>query len=279
MLIDSKTNAYIYDLYVAPTWRDRFDQLFLENVKIPKNIQVFCAQCGTGGLALEIAVKISDLGNVVATDEDFECLKIAIAKANTLNISNIRFVHNSEIEQEYTPVYDIAFGDASLLPASYIEPILHSLLDVVVANGKVVLYTITQGSFGEFFSIFWEALYECGLAEELGPLVENLINSYPTIDEIRQLAELLKLENIEIISEKEEFLYESGREFFDSPVISRYWLDSWLKILPKQGDKENVIAAIERIIDRDCLGQAFDISIKAALVIGTKYGQDNVFVS
>ena len=48
-----------------------------------------------------------------------------------------------------------------------------------------------------------------------------------------------------------------------------YMLDKWLGILPP-ATVEPVVAALERIIDRERGGYSFDVSIKATLIKGEK---------
>lgn len=265
-----RTRAYLYDLYVVPLWRNRFDQMFLTHVGLPEQGRMLFLECGTGGLALEVAHQIKDTGSVVATDTDGEKLELAQAKASLTKLENIRFVPASDLHPELTSnTYRIAHGDASLLPASRIEPMLRDLFRTIAEEGKVVLYTITRGSFDEFFSIYWEALFECGLSEELYPELEVLLSSHPTTDTVHEWAHVAGLRNIKIISAKEEFSFQNGEEFLSSPVIAGYWLADWFKIVPAS-EKERVFNTVKKIIDRDLEGQPFEISIKLALVTGDR---------
>lgn len=268
---DQRTQAYLYDLYVAPLWRERFDQLFIEQVGLPTQGQMLVLECGTGGLALEVAAALKDTGMVVASDQDENILELARAKALATRIETIRFVSNDEIQAELTPhTYDLTLGDASLLPPTQIQPMLNNLYRPLTTDGTAVLYTITRGSFDEFFSIYWEALFECGLAEQLQPQLEQVLNLYPTLEDIEGWAVSAGWNNVQVVLEDEEFTFDTGEEFLSSPLISTYQLESWLEIVPTATETAQVKQAIATIIDRDRGEYPFDITIKAALVTGKR---------
>ncbi|MBX7220688.1 MAG: methyltransferase domain-containing protein [Blastocatellia bacterium] len=271
MTTETRTRAYLYDLYLAPLWRDRFDQLFLDHVPLPTEGRVLLVECGTGGLALELANHLKDSGSVTASDRDAEYLDLAQAKSTTVKLENLHFISDQQLHQELTPnAYDFVVGDASLLPAAEFEPLARMLFNTISPEGKVVLYTIIRGSFDEFFSVYWEALYECGLAEHLNAQLETLLYGHPTLVEVEDQSRLAGLRNVQIFTAKEEFSFHSGEEFLSSPVIAEYRLEPWFQILPQPTDRKRVKEAICAIIDRDRNGQTFEISIKTAVVIGNR---------
>ena len=61
-----------------------------------------------------------------------------------------------------------------MLPPSEIEPALAELARVANSGALVVLKLTTRGSFDEFFSIYWESLYNLGLLDYT-PQLEGLI--------------------------------------------------------------------------------------------------------
>lgn len=268
---DQRTQAYLYDLYVAPLWRERFDQLFIEKVGIPTQGEILVLECGTGGLALEVAAALKDTGTVVASDQDEEILELARAKALATKVENIRFVSSGEIQAEFTPhTFDLTLGDASLLPPTQIQPMLNNLYRPLATDGTAALYAITRGSFDEFFSIYWEALFECGLAEQLQPQLEQVLNLYPTPEEIEAWAVVAGWKNVQLLLENEGFTFETGEDFLSSPLISSYQIERWLHIVPTPAEITQVKQTIATIIDRDRGEYPFDITIKAALVTGQR---------
>lgn len=267
---DARTRAFQYDLNVAPLWRDCFDQLFTETVGLPDRGRVLLVECGTGGLALEIAARLRETGSVTATDNDPDRLALAADKANIANLDNIRFLSLGKLaEERLTDAYDLVIGDASLLPPGALATILKTLRAGVTYDGTAAAYVVSRGTFDEFFSIYWEALYTCGLAEELGPALEVLLLAHPTKVDIEEEAAAAGWRNVAVTIIKHNIGFESGTSFIESPLIAGHWLAGWLKIVPPDRIAD-VKAAIVEIIDRDREDLTFEIGLKAALVTGNR---------
>ncbi len=267
---DARTRAFQYDLNVAPLWRDCFDQLFAETVGLPDRGRVLLVECGTGGLAVEIAARLRETGSVTATDNDPDRLALAGDKAVIANLDNIRFLPLGKLaEERLTDAYDLVIGDASLLPVGALATILKTLRAGVTYDGTAAAYVVSRGTFDEFFSIYWEALYNCELAEELGPALEKLLLVHPTKADIEEQAAAAGWRNVAVTIIKHNIGFESGTSFIESPLIAGHWLDGWLKIVPANRVAD-VKAAIVEIIDRDREELTFEIGLKAALVTGNR---------
>jgi ubiquinone/menaquinone biosynthesis C-methylase UbiE len=265
-----RTHALLYDLTVSPLWRDRFDRLFVERIGFPEKGHALLLECGTGGLAVELAGRLQHVGSVVASDADAERLTLARGKADIANLDNIRFVSAERLAPELRAnFYELALGDASLLPADRLAPMLRTLWRTVAYDGKVVVYALSRGSFDEFFSIFWEALYNCGLAETLNDQLETLLYAHPTKADLEEEATTAGLRNVHVVIWKEELAFPDGTAFLESPLITGYWLDQWLTIVPAER-RRDVKEAIAGVIDRDAVGLPFEISLKAAIVVGAR---------
>lgn len=267
---EARTRAFFYDLNVAPLWRDCFDQLFTDQVGLPDRGRILLIECGTGGLAVELAARLRETGSVTASDSDPERLALARDKATVANLENIRFLSIEQLaEERLADAFDLIIGDASLLPAASLATILKTLRAGINYDGKTVAYVASRGSFDEFFSIFWEALYTCDLAEELGPALEGLLSAQPTKGDIEEQAVAAGWRNILVTIARQDIAFETGTAFLESPLITGHWLDRWLAIVPADRIAD-VKAAIVSIIDRDREEMPFEIGLKAALVTGNR---------
>ncbi|MCS7078539.1 MAG: class I SAM-dependent methyltransferase [Chloracidobacterium sp.] len=265
---DDRTRAFLHDLTVAPLWGECFNRLLMETITLPDSGRVLLVECGTGGLAIELAHRLRETGTVTATDSNPARLQLARDKCQVAKLDNLRLLNPQELADD--PVkdgYDLVVGDASLLPVEALEPMLTLLRDRVGEGGQVVAYAVSRGSFDEFFSILWEALYECDLAETLAAPLEALLRAYPTKADLRTQATAAGLHGVNVVVEKETLKFDSGQDFLESPLIAGYWLDRWLAIVPPER-LEAVKTAVCNIIDRDYGTYPFEISVKAALLIG-----------
>ena len=139
----------------------------------------------------------------------------------------------------------------------------------VAAPGATIALTLpTFSSFGEFFSIYWEALHNNGLIDHESD-VEQLITELPTVSDIEQLAEDEGLEDVESWTRIEEFDFESGEQFLNSPLVAEFLMHDWLALVPEDKRAE-LFSEISRLINEERHEAEFALSVKATLVVGQK---------
>jgi SAM-dependent methyltransferase len=161
--------------------------------------------------------------------------------------------------------FDAVLGDASMPPADEIEEVLAEMVRVAQPEGRVVLKLATHGSFGEFFSIYWEALHEAGVDNDVWTALERLINERSTVSDAELVAKREGLRNIQSFISKEKFDYETAAEFLESPLIKDCFLSDWLEIVPEKS-RDEICRQIVPIIERH--NAPFGLSIKAAVIAG-----------
>jgi ubiquinone/menaquinone biosynthesis C-methylase UbiE len=265
-----KELAYRYDLFIAPDWRERFDQIVSENIKLPEEGRILDVNSGTGSHALELAERIKDKGEVVAIDPDEERVELARAKALVKQIEDVVFERGLPSSLQFeSDEFDLVIGDASMLHADEIEDVFAEMVRVARYDARVALKIATHGSFDEFFSIYWEALLVAGLVEEVWAELEPMINERITISNAVAMARRLGLREVTSFASKEVFLYESGEEFVNAPLIEDVFLSEWLEAVPGERRKE-VLMRIVEIIERERHDAPFDVSVKATVIAGTK---------
>jgi len=267
---DEKEQAFRYDLFITPDWRDRFDTLINESIKLPVEGRFLDVNCGTGAHAIELAERMRGKGDVIGVDPGSERIAIARAKAQVKKLDNVTFQQaiGSDLPFEIDN-FSIVIGDASLLRTNEVQDLFEELTRVAQAEGRVILKLITRGSFDEFFSIYWEALNDIGMADEVWTALEQLINDRRTVSDVEQMAAGLGLQKIETFVTKELFGYETAEEFLESPLIEDSFLEEWFEFLPEAGLTE-VRERIKVIIDRERHGAPFEVSVKATIVTGIK---------
>jgi hypothetical protein len=142
------------------------------------------------------------------------------------------------------------------------------LVRVARPEAFVALWLPTASSFGEFFSIYWEALINLDLADYASE-AEVLLKESPAVSDVEAIAELEGLEKLSSWTSVEEFDYESGEQFLNSPLITEFLLPRWLQSLPA-AKQSPVATEIGRIIDAERHEADFVLSVKATLVMGRK---------
>lgn len=159
-------------------------------------------------------------------------------------------------------------GDASLLHVKRAPKILSEMVRVAAPGSVVALCLPTFSSFGEFFSIYWEALLNCDLLDHESE-VERLISTLPSTAMLEELAEQAGLEDISSWTRIEEFDYDSEEKFLNDPLISDFLMPIWLDSLSTES-REGVITEIARLINEERHEAEFALTLKATLMVGKK---------
>ena len=270
-MITSKSDkelAFLHDLFIAPDWGERFAELIDEHITLPKEGKVLYVAAGTGGHAIALQERAGDKVELLCLDENEECVEIARAKATTA-IGPARFAPGKldQIALDDNQ-FDLVIGNASLVARDRVRKMFAEMVRVAAPGATVLLALPTFSSFGEFFSVYWEALHNTGLTD-LESGVEHLITELPLISEAEQMAEDGGLEAIESWTRIEEFNYDSGEQFIHSPLVADFLMEDWLAAVPD--DWRTVVAKeISRLINEERHEAEFALSVKATLVAGRK---------
>jgi ubiquinone/menaquinone biosynthesis C-methylase UbiE len=263
-----KELAFLQDLFIAPDWGERFAELIDEHIELPKEGKALYLAAGTGGHAMAIHERAGDKLELLCVDENPECTELARAKATATNeqvtfatglLDKLSLSDNS---------FDLVIGNASLVSRHRTRTMFSELVRVAAPGATVALTLPTASSFGEFFSIYWEALHNNGLIDHESD-VEQLITELPTVSDVEQIAEDEGLTDIESWTRIEEFDFESGEHFLNSPLVAEFLMRDWLALVPED-KRADLFAEISRLINDDRHEAEFALSVKATLIIGRK---------
>lgn len=263
-----KELAYLYDLFIAPDWGERFAELIDEHVSVPNEGNVAYLAAATGSHAMSIQERAGEKLKLLCFDENEDCLELARAKAKAANEATEFLYANLERLPPSSTQFDVVIADASLISANRIRVIFGEMVRVAKHGATVALALPTASSFGEFFSIYWEALHNCGLLEHESD-VEHLIMAQPTISDIEEMAKGEDLVDVGSWTRVEEFDYDSAEQFLNAPLVADFLMQHWLASVPED-DRDKVSQEIARLINEDRHEGEFALSVKATLVTGRK---------
>src|SRR5678815_458088 len=263
-----KELAFLQDLFIAPDWGERFAELIDEHVKLPKEGKALYVGAGTGGHAMALHERAGEKLELLCVDENPECLELARAKATATNeqltfdtaqLDNLGLKDNR---------FDLVIGNASLVSRQRVRKMFSEIVRVAAPGATIALTLPTYSSFGEFFSIYWEALHNNGLIDHESD-VEQLITELPTVSDVEQLAEDEGLNDVESWTRIEEFDFESGEQFLSSPLVAEFLMQDWLALVPVD-KRADLFSEISRLINEERHEAEFALSVKATLVVGQK---------
>jgi ubiquinone/menaquinone biosynthesis C-methylase UbiE len=263
-----KELAFLQDLFIAPDWGERFAELIDEHVKVPTEGKALYAAAGTGNHAMALQERAGNKLELLCLDENSECIELAQAKAKATNeatefrlakLDNLDLPDNS---------FDLVVGNASLVSRSRVRQMFAEMVRVAAPGATIALALPTASSFGEFFSIYWEALHNNGLIDHESD-VEELITELPTVSDIERMAADEGLRDIASWTRIEEFDYDSGEQFLGSPLVSEFLMQQWLALVP-ENQRAGLFHEISRLINEERHEAEFALSVKATLVVGQK---------
>jgi ubiquinone/menaquinone biosynthesis C-methylase UbiE len=263
-----KELAFLQDLFIAPDWGERFAELIDQHVKLPKEGEALYVAAGTGGHALALHERAGEKVELLCVDENPECLELARAKATATN-EQITFrtgqLDSLDLKDNR---FDLVIGNASLLSRQRVRKMFSEIVRVGAPGATIALTLPTASSFGEFFSIYWEALHNNGLIDHESD-VEHLITELPSVSDIERLAADEGLTGVESWTRIEEFDFESGEQFLSSPLVAEFLMHDWLALVPDDR-RAALFSEISRLINEERHEAEFALSVKATLVVGQK---------
>lgn len=271
MVSSTKTDkelAFIQDLFIAPDWGERFAELIDEHVKLPNEGRALYVAAGTGSHAMALQERGGSKLSLLCVDENSECIELAQAKATATNEQTefrIAKLDNLDLPDNR---FDLVIGNASLVTRPKVRKMFSEMVRVAAPGATIALALPTSSSFGEFFSIYWEALYNIGLLDRAGH-VEQLITGLPTVTDVEQMADAEGLKDIASWTRIEEFDYDTGEQFLSSPLVAEFLMQEWLALVPET-DRADLFREITRLINEERHEAEFALSVKATLVVGQK---------
>lgn len=263
-----KELAFLQDLFIAPDWGERFAELIDEHVELPKEGRALYVGAGTGGHAMALHERAGEKLELLCVDENPECTELARAKA-TATHEHISFatqpLDRLDLSDNH---FDLVIGNASLISRQRVRKVFSELVRVAAPGARVALTLPTASSFGEFFSIYWEALHNRGLLDHESD-VEQLITELPTVSDIEQLADDEGLSAVASWTRIEEFDFESAEQFLNSPLVAEFLMQDWLALVPDD-KRAGLFNEISRLINEERHEAEFALSVKATLIVGQK---------
>lgn len=263
-----KELAFLQDLFIAPDWGERFAELIDEHVELPKEGEALYVAAGTGGHAMALHERAGAKLELLGVDDNPECTELARAKATAANdkiVFGTTPLDNLDLKDNR---FDLVIGNASLVPRQRVRKMFSEIVRVAAPGATIAMTLPTASSFGEFFSIYWEALHNNGLIDHESD-VEQLITELSTVSDIEQLAEDEGLRDVESFTRIEEFDFESGEQFLSSPLVAEFLMKEWLALVPED-KRAALFNEISRLINEERHEAEFALSVKATLVVGQK---------
>jgi ubiquinone/menaquinone biosynthesis C-methylase UbiE len=265
--------ARIYDAEILPVWSQRFGQMLLRGLEIPPKSQILDVACSTGYPAIEIIRRMGDGSRLIALDSASVLLDVARKKVEKLGAKGV-FFRTEGIEPKLSfadDVYDLVVCNLGLTEVANAPRALMEFARVTRPGGQVRATLPIEGTFQEFYDIFREVLTKNDKHDTLDRLTEHLKKDYKSPEMLENWMAASGLRDVRIEVEEFTMLFRSSREFFFAPVIEFGPLATWKEVAGSGQEMQDLFWYIKEAIDAYFEGRAFEVTVKAACLIGTKY--------
>ena len=264
--------ARIYDDEIAPCWGARFGKLLLRNLAVPDRGQVLDVSCGTGDPTIEILRRMSDGSRLIAIDESSAMLDVVRRKVAALGPLGKKVFFRTETAVPRLSfadeVYDLVVCNLAVGDMPCGETALRDFARVTKPGGEVRCTLPLAGTFEEFHDLYREVLVKHDKHDALDRLDVHVAR-YPSFEQIEHwLAASGLAGGVEV--EEFSLLFRSAREFFFAPVIEYGPLADWKVVAGGGQDMQDVFWYIKEAIEAYFGGGPFQLTVKAAVVIGKK---------
>ncbi len=263
--------ARIYDDEILPIWSQRFGRMMLRGLELPPKAMILDAACATGYPALEIARRMDEQSRLVAIDSSSALLDVARKKAAELAGRRVFFRTERSIPRlPFTAdVFDVVVCNLGLADAPSPSKALRDFTRVAKPDGRVLATLPLAGSWQEFHDLYREVLVKHDKQQMLERLDKH-VASVPDVSVAEGWLAGAGLEDARVDVEEFTLLFRSAREFFFAPVVEYGPLPYWKAIAGRGQELQEVFWHIKAAIDAYFGDRAFQITIMAGCLSGTK---------
>lgn len=248
------------DFSIDQNWTARFTETFDKNYKFTDEESIAYLNSGTGNHVLALRDRLDNDIEILGVTENEDLSAIATAKSKAIK-ANVEF--STLMPPEH---FDLVILDSSLVRSREAIQMINNV--AATAENRVVFFLPTAGSFGEIFSILWEAFLNSDLAEH-GSEIERLIKEIPTVSDIESAAKTAGLKKLQVKTSIEIFEYARSEEFINSTLINDFLMPGWLDFLT-ENEYSNVLKSMAKTIDENRDEMSFWFSVKATMLGGQR---------
>ena len=263
--------ARIYDDEILPVWAQPFARMLLRGLEIPENSQILDVACGTGYVTVEILRRMGRGSRVIAIDAASTMLDVARRKVERMGTRDVFFrTENPEPNLSFTDdVYDLLVCNLGLYEMEDPGRAIADFARVVRPGGELRCTIPLRGTFQELYDIYREVLIKHDKHDILSRVDDHLAG-YATAERCQEWMRAGRLRDARVDVEEFTMLFKSSREFFFAPVIEFGPLPVWKELSGQGQEMQDIFWYIKEAIDAYFSGRAFEVSVRAACLVGTK---------
>jgi len=225
--------ADVYD--EVSVWSAPFGQKLLDIVEYKPNISAIDIGFGTGFPLTELAMRLGESCMVYGIDPWKEGIIRANRKISYFRITNIKIIEGyAESIPLENACLDLIVSNNGLNNVNDLNKVLSECSRIIRDGGQFVQTMNLDKSMYEFYEQFESVLAELGMQEEINKMHLHIYQKRKPLDEIISLTEKhgFTIRNLE--HDRFSYKFTDGTAMFNHYFIQVAFMDSWIKILPKE---------------------------------------------
>lgn len=233
-----------------PIWSAPFGLKLLDNIDLKKNISALDIGFGVGFPLTEIALRLGETCKIYGIDPWKAAIKRAERKLEFYGLSNVKIIQG---EAENIPLadnsIDLITSNNGINNVSDLPKVIDECARIMKPGGQFVQTINLDTTMIEFYEVFKNTLEEENLYELVEKVDRHIYEKRKPLDEFIGLLEKKGFEVKDIIHDKFEYRFVDGTTFLNHYFMRVAFMDSWIKIVPKNRLKE-IFTIIENKINK-----------------------------
>lgn len=215
-----------------PFWAAPFGNLFFEHVPLRAGIKVLDVGFGTGFPLLELAARLGPESQVFGIDSWSDAVAVARRKAKALQ-TPVEIVEADASQMPFEDnQFDMVVSHLGINNFEQKDQVLRECIRVMKKNATLVLVTNLEGTFREFYQLFYQTLNELRLSQYIPYLKQQEAHRQQAAD-IRAWLVKHGFSIQKTVSQKHHLRYLNGTAFLNHFLVLIGFLPAWLDLFPK----------------------------------------------
>jgi ubiquinone/menaquinone biosynthesis C-methylase UbiE len=265
------TQKWAYYIDELSVWSAPFGLKLLNFIDYKPNIAAIDIGFGAGFPLIEIAMRLGEGSVVYGIDPWKEAINKTEEKINYYGISNVKIIEGMA---ESIPLgnnsVNLITSNNGINNVEDIDKVLIECSRILNTGGQFIQTMNLEKSMFEFYDQLENVLSELNLKAEIEIMYQHIEEKRPSIDKILKI---MKRENF-IIKDIEydhfDYKFSNGTAMFNHYFIRLAFMNSWIKILPKERVNE-IFGIIETRLNKQAeLFGGIKLSIPFVLINSIK---------
>jgi arsenite methyltransferase len=260
-------NNLIDVLDELPLWSAPFGLKLLEYVDYKPNISALDIGFGTGFPLTELALRLGDSATVYGIDPWNEAIERTKRKINSYGITNIKIIEGfaESIPLENDSV-DLIVSNNGINNVADIDEVLSECSRIIKPEGQFVQTLNIDKSMFEFYGVFESVLSDLNMNKEINLMRHHIYEKRRPLDELIPMIKKHGFIIKDLEHDQFNYKFSDGTAMLNHYFIRLAFMDSWIKILPKDKTEQIFDAVESKLNEQSKITGGLKLSIPFVLI-------------